>query len=728
MNTEGNAGGFKGFLKRLFFYVLFILINIGLNRLVGYFHLPLFLDSVGTFLASILGGYLPGIIVGYCTNLVNFTSDPSTAYYAVISVLLSITAKFFYDKGYFDKFYKTIITIPVFAFIGGVLGSLLTYCMYGFGMGEGISAPFAQSLLASGKLNVFTAQLISDASIDLLDKSITVIIVFIVIKIVPEKLANMLALVNWKQKPLNKEEIKEVHKNESRKAPLRTKIILIIGTVMLFVACVTTAISYILYQQFAINQYKVTAKNVASLVASSVDGDRVDAYFEEGSASVDYADTVNKLKKIYDSTPSIKYIYVYKILPDGCHVVFDLDTEETEGGELGDVVEFDESFTDLVPFLLSGMEIEPQITDDTFGWLLTCYVPVYNSNHKCVCYACADISMEEITTNGISFLVKVLSLFTGFFIMILVYCMWHMQFNLTYPLDAMTFAARKFAYNDSQALEKDVERLNLLEISTGDEIETLYESLSKTFGETVEYLEDVKKKGEEIAKMQNGLIYIMADLVESRDKSTGDHIKKTTAYVELLLRKLREKGYFKDILTDEYIYEVANSAPLHDVGKIKVSDLVLNKPGRLDNEEFEKMKMHTKEGGKIIENAMKISSTSDYLKEAENIALYHHEKYDGSGYPFGLKGEDIPLSARIMAVSDVFDALVSARVYKPGMKFEDAMNIIKEGAGKHFDPIVTKVFIECEDEVRKIAEEHKKIYGRENNEEPDGKEAGDSDK
>ena len=714
---EGNSGGFKGFIKRVVFYGLFILINIGLNRLVSLFHLPLFLDSVGTFLASILGGYLPGIIVGYCSNIINFTADTSNAYYAVISVLLSVTARYFYDKGFFDKFHKAILTIPVFAFIGGVLGSLLTYFMYGFGLGEGISAPFAQSLLASGKVNVFFAQLISDSAIDLLDKSVTVVIVFIVIKIVPEKFASMLALTHWKQKPLNKEEIKEVHNNASRKAPLRTKIIFIIGAVMVFVACVTTAISYILYQTFAVEQYTFTAKNVASLVASTVDGDRVDDYFEEGTTSVDYADTMNKLRKIKASSPDIKYIYVYKIMPDGCHVVFDLDTEETEAGKLGDIVEFDESFSDYIPSLLSGQEIEPMITDDTYGWLLTCYEPVYNSNHKCVCYACADISMEQVTTNGISFLVKVLSLFLGFFIMILVYCMWHMQFNLTYPIDAMTFAARKFAYNNDEALEKGVDRINELKISTGDEIETLYDSLSKTFGETVEYLEDVKKKSEEIAKMQNGLIYIMADLVESRDKSTGDHIKKTTAYVELLLRKLKEKGYFTDILTDEYIYEVANSAPLHDVGKIKVSDLVLNKPGRLDNEEFEKMKMHTKEGGKIIENAMKISSTSDYLKEAENIALYHHEKYDGSGYPFGLKGDEIPLSARIMAVSDVFDALVSARVYKPGMKFEDAMNIIKEGSGKHFDPIVAKVFVECEDEVRKIAEEHKKIYGENSEEE-----------
>ena len=294
--------------------------------------------------------------------------------------------------------------------------------------------------------------------------------------------------------------------------------------------------------------------------------------------------------------------------------------------------------------------------------------------------------------------------------MILVFTMWHMQYHLTYPIDAMTYAARNFAYNSNEELDTGVERLKDLKIITGDEIENLYESLSKTFGETVGYLEDVKSKSEEISKMQNGLIYIMADLVESRDKSTGDHIRKTTAYVNVILAKLKEKGEFKDILTDEYIYEVSNSSPLHDVGKIKVSDLILNKPGRLDDEEFKKMKIHTTEGEKIIENAMKISSTSDYLKEAKNIAAYHHEKWDGTGYPYGLKGEDIPLSARIMAVSDVFDALISARVYKPAMKFEDAMNIIKEGSGKHFDPVIVNAFVDAEEEVRRIAEEHKKMF------------------
>ena len=695
----------------LLFYSLFVFLNIGANRLVGALGLPLYVDNIGTFLAAMLGGYLPGIIVGYTSNIINSTADPANAYYAIFSAMIAVAARWLYDRGFFDKFYKALLTIPIFAFIGGFLGSILTYCMYGFGLGEGISAPFAIKLLESGKLNVFWAQLVSDVALDIIDKAIVVIIVFIIVKLVPKKITGFLELVNWKQRPLNKDELDEVKKTESRKSPLRIKIIVIIGAVMVFVALVTTAISYLLYQRFAIEQYSNIAKSVASLVGASVDGDRVDDYFEEGPVSIDYGETLNRLYKIYRSSPHIEYIYVYKIQPDGCHVVFDLDTDELEGGKLGDFIPFDESFMDKIPALLSGQEIEPIISNDTYGWLLTDYEPIYDSNHRCVAYACADINMEEVRTNGLSFLSKVLSLFLGFFIMILVFSMWHMEYNLTFPLDAMTSAARKFAYNSDEELKSDVERLNNLEIQTGDEIENLFESLSKTFGETVGYIEDVKNKNEEINRMQNGLIYIMADLVESRDKNTGDHVRKTTAYVNLILDELKEKNMFPDILTDDYIYEVSNSAPLHDVGKIKVSDLILNKPGKLNDEEFELMKQHTVEGEKIIDNAMKISSTSEYLKEAKNIATYHHEKWNGTGYPYGLKEEEIPLSARIMAVSDVFDALMSKRVYKPPMKFEDAMAIIKDGAGKHFDPVIVDVFVGASDKVKVIAEEHAKLFG-----------------
>jgi response regulator RpfG family c-di-GMP phosphodiesterase len=203
-------------------------------------------------------------------------------------------------------------------------------------------------------------------------------------------------------------------------------------------------------------------------------------------------------------------------------------------------------------------------------------------------------------------------------------------------------------------------------------------------------------------------------MVESRDQNTGEHVRKTAAYTGVIMRQLKKDHIYEDQLTDEYIQDVMNSAPLHDVGKIQVPDSILNKPGKLTDEEFAIMKTHTSAGADIITSAMDMVSEggSTYLKEARNLAKYHHEKWNGMGYPEGLKGEAIPLSARIMAVADVFDALVSKRSYKDGFPFEKAMGIIQEGIGNHFDPNVAGAFIEASDEVRTIMESQ--MMGREN--------------
>ncbi len=247
-----------------------------------------------------------------------------------------------------------------------------------------------------------------------------------------------------------------------------------------------------------------------------------------------------------------------------------------------------------------------------------------------------------------------------------------------------------------------------LKITTGDEIENLYNVLVKTLADTVDHLEDVERKGEQIERMQSGLIYILADMVESRDKCTGNHVRKTAAYVELIMQLMKENGIYADELTDEFMRDVVSSAPLHDVGKIKVSDVILNKPGKLTDEEFAEMKTHTTAGKDIIERAIELSGESGYLNEALNLATYHHEKWDGSGYPTGLKGDDIPLSARIMAVSDVFDALLSIRSYKQPFSFEKAMSIIEEGIGTHFDPQIAKVFVDNPERVYKVAADNRK--------------------
>lgn len=703
--------GRKYLTFQILFYAGAVVINFILPRTVSHFNLPLYLDNVGTLAAAVLGGYLPGIVVGYLNNIINMQGNPGNAYYVVLSTMIAAVGAWFGTKGWFDKFTKSLVSIPVFAFIGGALGSILTYLLYGYGMGEGVSAPFARTLMESGKLSIFWAQMISDVTIDLVDKAITVVLAFAIIQLIPDRLKPGLRLTGWRQAPMSREALHESKKNITRSWSLRSKMVVIISIIMLCVAVVTTVISYILYNNFAMRQYTYSCTSAARLTAGSLDPDKIDDYLAMDASSPEYKAVESRLGKIRAGNPDIEYIYVYKFMEDGVHVVFDLDTPEVKGQEPGNVIEYEDYLKPHKEDLLKGKPMEALLDDTIYGRLLTVFEPVYNSEGECACYAAADIKVEDIRIACLNYMTKVFSLFIGFYIFILALCIWLIDYHLIYPIAAMTLSARKFAYDTDEALDISVDRLQHLDIATGDEIENLYESLSKTIAETVNYLEDATAKGEEIAHMQHGLIYVLADLVESRDKNTGDHVRKTAAYVRLIMKKMKEKGLYPDILTDEYMEDVANSAPLHDVGKIMVSDTILNKPGRLTDEEFAVMKSHTTAGNQIIASAMSLVSDSGYLKEAKNLATYHHERWDGSGYPAGKSGEDIPLSARIMAVADVFDALVSKRSYKEPFSFEKAMSIIEEGAGTQFDPQIAKIFVEAGEEAREISVAHESMLG-----------------
>ena len=196
----------------------------------------------------------------------------------------------------------------------------------------------------------------------------------------------------------------------------------------------------------------------------------------------------------------------------------------------------------------------------------------------------------------------------------------------------------------------------------------------------------------------------MASLAETRDTDTGNHIRHTQFYVKALAQHLATHPKYAAQLTDSYIQMLFKSAPLHDIGKVGIPDRILLKPGKLEPEEFELMKTHTTLGWDAIEHAEKQLGTEvDFLSTAKEIALFHHEKWNGAGYPQGLAGDAIPLSARLMAVADVYDALISRRVYKEGMPHEQAMQIILEGRGSHFDPDVIDAFEAQHEEFRHIA-------------------------
>ena len=215
---------------------------------------------------------------------------------------------------------------------------------------------------------------------------------------------------------------------------------------------------------------------------------------------------------------------------------------------------------------------------------------------------------------------------------------------------------------------------------------------------------EVARRTAEIQDLQDAMVLAMASLAETRDNETGNHLRRTQHYVRLLALQMRRRGHHPQLLTDRHIDLLFKSAPLHDIGKVGIPDGILLKAAPLTAEEFEVMKTHTTLGRDAIEHAeLALGHEVPFLRFAKEIALSHQEKWDGSGYPDGLRGEAIPLSARLMAVADVYDALISRRVYKPAYTHEESVQMIGTGRGRHFDPQIVDAFLDIHEEFRVVA-------------------------
>ncbi len=522
-----------------------ITLNVIGSVAAKYFGLPVYLDTFGTIFIAALGGYVPGIAVGFFTNIFSSGFNVEYMYFGFVSILVAISVAFLADKGYYDKLSKALLTIPLIVLMTSFFGVLI----------EELLMP----MNAFHSLDRVQEHFIENFFVELPDKAPAVLATFFLLKIMPPDIKEQFRLLGKMQAPLSPEMNSAMKAQRKSVKSLRTKMVLNLLAITILVAAFISAISYAIYRESAIKDRINIAEGIISMVVSEINPNRVDEFLEQGRSAEGYDDVERNLYRIRAINHDIRYIYVYKIEEDGCHVVFDLNTPNVEASKPGELQEFDESFEPYLDDLLAGRPIEPIISDDTYGYLLTIYKPVYNHQGKCVCYAGIDFSMDMINDYGRTFIVRVVALFSGVVILILALGLSLIENNIILPVNTMAYCARNFAYDSEAEREGNIKRIKSLEIQTNDEIENLYSAFVKTTSDSMHYFENLRK-----AKIQ---VAVMNELAHT-DSLTG--IRNKTAYTETTNRLdaaiAKGTAHFAIIMIDINYLKKVNDTYGHERG------------------------------------------------------------------------------------------------------------------------------------------------------------------
>ena len=667
------------------------------------FGVPLYFDTIGTIAVAAFTGYLfPAICTAVASSLLCSFFYWPCIYLSFFNAMIAVITIAFIRKTTFNRIGKLFIYIPIVTLISSLSVSILQYVLLGLN-DTSITAKNALAFSSAAAIPYFVSFCITNFIFYFLEKCFICIFVVLLKVFIPKKYLAAFDETSWNQKVISETARQFVTENqENIKNPLHKRIALTFVITSVILVVMTEAIALRLYFDSTKHEKTQRAYSCVNLAIDYLDANKIEDFLKYGTEAEGYTETLKSLARIHKSFEDIAYLYVLKIEENGGRFIF--DTDEDQPYSPGELVPFDKEFEEYLPSLFEGKEIEPVESDNFLGWLLTIYRPVKDLEGRTVCYVGADVSMKYVAGYLGVFLIKVLLIMAGFFIVIIAYTIWSIGKNMSFPISAIAACVDRFSDSneDQKILEENIKLIRSLNIQSGDEIQKLYDAICRMTLSQAEQIHDIRRLSESTMKMQDGLIITMADMVESRDSDTGAHVQKTSAYVKIIVEGLKKKGYYPQKITPKFMSDVVRSAPLHDVGKINISDSVLNKPGKLTDEEFAIMKTHTTAGKEILEKAISTVQGENYLKEARNMAAYHHERWDGKGYPEGLHGEVIPLSARIMAVADVFDALASPRVYKPAFPLEKALAILQEGSGTQFDPKCVEVFMDSLSEVKMI--------------------------
>ena len=693
--------------NRIFTVIIGTVINVLLACIAYRSGLPIYLDTMGTIGVTIVGGVFPGIVTAIATNVLCSLFNRTAVYFGIVNTLIAVYTAWFVREKKASQIWNIKNIVLFILTAGGISGGVSAFIQWGlFARPQNASVQALMNTLdTAGNVPEFLLFFFLNILLNIFDKGISFGIAQIILHFVSEEKRINIRNSGWRQRPLSSEEIKALDSlSKDIRFSMKRRMIFMILFVSFGLAIIIGSTGIHLYFKNTEQEKTEIARNAAKFAASVVDPDKMDMYIQYGEETDGYKETKALLHQILDTASGVKYLYIIQLREDGCYFAFDLETEDTSAYAPGEKTEFEEAFLPYLPALFAGEEIEPIESNDITGWVVTAYYPIKDAAGHCTGYAGADVSLSYMADYISDYFLHVAMITAGLFVLILAYALWVTGVYMVYPINNVVAGVEAFikAGTDKELLDEAVKELKAINVHTGDEVEKLYHAVCDMAVNQTEQMQHIRRLAENTAKMQDGLIITMADLVENRDSDTGAHIQKTAAYVKIIVEGLRKKGYYAETITPKFMSDVVRSAPLHDIGKINIPDYVLNKPGKLTDEEYAIIKTHTTAGKQIMEKAISTMEGENYLKEARDMAAYHHERWDGKGYPEGLHDEDIPLSARIMAVADVFDALASPRVYKPAFPLEKALSIIQEGAGTQIDPKCVEVFMESLPEVKEV--------------------------
>jgi len=456
---------------------------------------------------------------------------------------------------------------------------------------------------------------------------------------------------------------------------LQLKFILIFLGLGILCSVGISMLIYFQYNEYIVFSVKNTLRNAGKLVSSQMPvlGDVAYIRSEGIARSEAYNDLLNKLQE-YSDAFGFAYVYLIENSPDGFVFLLDTDKFETED-ENTFLTTYDE-MADFFADVVKSRQIEiSDIYTDKWGTFISAFVPVIRQD-KVVSIIGLDYEASLVRSMEQSALLQIAFCLLGTIVLVVILSV----------IVSVSFVK----------LVRRTDELNRRLIASNSEIEKQKEEL-RHYNDNLNVI--VRNKTKSILKLQNTIMDTIAELLDYRDKTTGGHIERTSKYMKVVLDAMVANGLYKDQTDTWDIDLMALSANLHDVGKIAIQDNVLNKKGKFTEDEYAEMKKHTTLGGEILQTIKEKMGENEFLDYAQAFAVYHHEKWDGSGYPHGISGENIPLQARILAIIDVFDALTSARPYKTPFSFEDAVKIIQDGSGSHFDPLLTKLFLSIADQL-----------------------------